>query len=124
MIDDYIIFERDDYFDDFCKGGWFYYDNVLKEEIENKVKKILFESIYGKNNIYDLDKRNEIEEKFYKELKDDDLDIDYDILEKIKNIIYIESYNNNYDKVEYEFICKREIFFNIIGICEDGEYSI
>lgn len=123
MTDDYIISERDDYFDDFCKGGWFYYDNALKEEIENKVKKILFESIYGKNNTYDLDKRNEIEEKLYKELKDDDLDIDYDILEKIKNIIYIESYNNNYDKVEHEFICKREIFSNITGICEDGEYS-
>ncbi|NOW91208.1 hypothetical protein BCD91_003231 [Clostridium beijerinckii] len=121
---EYIISERDDYFDYFCKDLWFYYDETLKEEIEDKVKKILFESIYGKNYIYDLYKRNKIEEKLYKDLKDDDLDIDDEVLEKIKNIIYIESYNNNYDKVEEEFVSQREIFINNSYINEEGEKSI
>ncbi|OOM15983.1 hypothetical protein [Clostridium saccharobutylicum] len=121
---EYIISERDDYFEYFCQDVWFYYDDALKEEIENKVKKILFESIYGKNNIYDLEKRNEIEERLFKDLKDDDLDIEDEVLEKIKNIIYIESYNNNYDKVEEEFVSQRELFINNSYIDEEGKKSI
>ncbi|AGF57421.1 hypothetical protein B0P06_004280 [Clostridium saccharoperbutylacetonicum] len=114
------IEEIDDFFDEYCKDLLFYYDKTVKDNIEEKVKKILFESIYGKDDIRDLEKRNKIEEKLFKELKDDDLDIDDKVLEKIKNTIYIESYNNNYDKVEEEFVCKREKFSNNIWIWEDG----
>ncbi|NRT35269.1 hypothetical protein BJV38_002145 [Clostridium beijerinckii] len=120
MTSEYIIEERDDFFDEYCQGLFFYYDETVKEEIEKKVKKILFESICGKNNICNLEKQDVIEEKLFKDLKDDNLDIDDEVLEKIKNTIFIESYNNNYDKVEEEFVCKREIFSNNSWIWEDA----
>ncbi len=121
---EYIISERDDNFEYFCQDTFFYYDKTVKEDIEKKVKKILFESIYGKNDIYDLEKRNEIEEKLFKDLKDDELDIEDEVLKKIKNIIYIENYNNNYDKVEEEFVSQREAFTNNSYINEEGKKSI
>ncbi|WP_238918571.1 hypothetical protein [Clostridium sp. YIM B02555] len=121
---EYIIYERDDNFEYFCDDAFFYYDKAVKENIDKEVKKILFESLYDKSDIYDLEMRNKIEEKLLKELKDDNLDIDDKVLEKIKNTIYIENYNNNYDKAEEEFVSKRQMFINNSYIDEEGEKSI